>query len=442
MAGYAEDFGRKLPYSVEAEQALLGSILIDPESINEVANIIKANDFYIESHKQIYLSMQSLFIKSKNIDVVTIINELVSSSNYNDEQAAEYIKMIASSVPSAANVKDYAVIVKNKSMLRQLIEACDDIQSTAFAEQGEFAHIIDSAESKIFSIAQGHETKDFEHIRDVLIREYEHLNQLRTDRESAMGLPTGFSALDNTLVGMSAGDLVLIGARPGVGKTSLVLNIASNVARLSKKTVCIFSLEMSNQQLVGRLLAMEALVDSTNMRSGMLTDEDWKKLAEASSILSECDILLDDTTNITVTGMKAKLRRVKNLGLIVVDYLQLMQSEKSSDNRGQEISDISRGLKLLAKELGVPLITCAQLNRQVESRTGKTPMLSDLRDSGAIEQDADVVMFIHQREEPEFYNKAELIIAKNRHGSTGSVELGWFRQYTKFSTLSELEEPN
>ena len=273
----------------------------------------------------------------------------------------------------------------------------------------------------------------------MLIETYRQIQEIAENKGEVGGVPTGFSGIDQVLVGLGKSDLVLVGARPGMGKTSFCLNVASNIARSSKKAVAIFSLEMSASQLVSRMLSSEAMVDSTSLRSGRLSNEDWKKLAQASSFLSECDILIDDTTGITVTGMKAKLRRVKNLGLVVIDYLGLMQSDRRIENRVNEVAEISRNLKVLAKELNVPVICCAQLSRGPESRTDKRPMLSDLRDSGAIEQDADIVLFLYREEyykaDPEKQNTAEVIIAKNRHGSTGNVPIGWLGQFTKFTTI-------
>ena len=433
---------RKLPFSLEAEQSVLGSILIDPECFNVIAGILKSEDFYIESHVQIYLAMKDLYLQNRSIDVVTLIDTLVHRGVYDEKTSQSYIKLIADVVPSAANVADYAQIVKDKSILRSLITASEEISESAYSAEDDVSHILGNAEQRIFAIAEGNEQKGFTHIREVLVSTYEHLHLLQTNREETMGTPTGFGDLDKVLVGMGKSDLILIGARPGMGKTSFALNIATSVARETKKAVCVFSLEMSAEQLVSRMLSSEAMVDSHNIRSGELTDDDWTKLAHASSQLSECDIFIDDTTGIGATAMKAKLRRVKNLGLVVIDYLQLMQSDRRIDNRVQEVADISRNLKILAKELQVPLICCAQLSRSPESRTDKTPMLSDLRDSGAIEQDADVVMFLNRdyyQTDPSKQNVAEVIIAKNRHGATGKVEMGWFGQYTKFTSLAPEE---
>lgn len=447
---------RRMPFSLEAEQSVLGSVLIDPESFAEVASVMDADDFYTPDHKEIYLSMQDLFLSNRSIDVVTLIDTLVKRGIYsNSDQGREYIKVIAEMVPSVSNAADYARIVHEKAQLRSLIEACSEITETAYVAQDDVTNILNSAEQKIFNIVSGNERKGFRHVKEVLISVYEHLKQLRDDPEGSKGTPSGFSDLDKLLVGFNAGDLVLIGARPGMGKTSFAMNIATMAAARTKKAVAVFSLEMSCEQLVTRMISSEAMVDSYNLRTGKLTNEEWTNIADAAGRLAECDILIDDTSGITVTGMKAKLRREKNLGMVIVDYLQLMQSDRRIDNRVQEVSDISRNLKLMAKELGVPVITCAQLSRAPESRTGNRPQLSDLRDSGAIEQDADIVMFLYR---PEYYkagenapksdngeplqNIAQVIVAKNRHGSTGDVEMGWLGRYTRFVSKSDMESSN
>ena len=431
-----------MPFSLEAEQSVLGAILIDPTCMDHLAGILSAEDFMLEEHKDVFTAMQKMYLRSKTIDVVTLLDELVRDGVYDEAGGKDYIRLISEIVPSAANVKDYAEIVRDKSMLRALIGACDDITAMAYSEQEDTAHLVEMAEQKIFSVAEGRENKGFTHIRDALVQVYDRLHLLAENKAEALGMPTGFSGLDRVLVGLGKSDLVLVGARPGMGKTSFAVNLATYAAANTKKSVCIFSLEMSAEQLITRVMSSEALIDSYRLRSGELTDEDWDKLAHAASRLSECDILIDDTTGITVTGMKAKLRRVKNLGMVVIDYLQLMQSDRRIDNRVQEVAEISRGLKRLAKELQVPVICCAQRARGPESRTDKRPMLSDLRDSGAIEQDADIVLFLYrdeyyksEKDEPQ--NIAEVIVAKNRHGSTGNVKMGWFGQYTKFTTLEE-----
>ena len=438
--------GKSIPYSMEAETAVLGAIIIDPDQIRELANALRADDFFVENHKKIYEAMQELFLESKNIDPVTLVEMLVHSGTYNEAGGKEYVAALADSVPEISNVKDYAKIIKDKAMLRRLIKASEEISDMAYAGEGDVDEIIDRSEQKIFDIAQGVNDKAFAHIKDVLVNNYQNLQNLIEDKNAAMGTPTYFKAIDNFLIGMGNMDLVLVGARPGMGKTSFCLNIATNVAIKTKKTVCIFSLEMSAEQLVMRMLSSEAMIDSHKLRTAELDDTDWEHLGQAATVLSQTDILIDDTTGITATGMKAKLRRVKNLGLVIIDYLQLMQSDKHTDNRVQEIGDISRALKLMAKDLQVPVITCAQLSRATEQRTDKTPQLSDLRDSGAIEQDADIVMFLYRdsyyENDPSKANVASCVIAKNRHGSTGKADLGWYGQYTKFAEIDTQHTEN
>ena len=441
-----DEMMKKLPFSMPAEQSLLGSILIDPVSLSEVADALTAEDFYLTEHKQIYLAMHELFLTNKEIDVVTLIDMLVVKGIYDKSGGEDYIRTLTETVPDALNVKDYAHIVKEKSVLRQLIAACGEISESAYSEQESVSSVLDHAQNLIFQIAQGRDTKNFRHIREVLGDVYGHLHELNTNREATRGTQTGFSALDRVLAGLGKSDLVLVGARPGMGKTSFALNIATNVAKQTKKKVCIFSLEMSAEQLVNRVLSSEALVNSYALRTGELSPEDWEHLAVAAGELAGCDILIDDSSGQTVTAMKAKLRRVQNLGMVIIDYLGLMQGDHHTDNRVQEISEITRSLKILAKELMVPVVCCAQLSRGPESRTDKKPMLSDLRDSGSIEQDADTVIFLYRSE---YYKTgeanqdtsvAEVIIAKNRHGSTGTVNMGWNGQFTKFITIDNDQE--
>ena len=439
------DFTRKMPVAIEAEQSVLGSILINPESFDRIAGLIVSDDFYLEEHKNIFETMKELYKKNKEIDLVTLIDALVRDGVYDKAGGTEYIKIIAKTVPTAANIVDYAKIVKDKSTLRSLIGVCEDISGEAYSEAGDVEHMLDAAEQRIFEIAERRESKNFEKISDVLTRVYSHLELISKDKSALKGTSTGFSGIDRVLVGMGDSDLVLVGARPGMGKTSFCLNIGTNVAKSTGKAVAMFSLEMSSDQLVQRVLSSEAMVESNALRGGNLTEEDWTKLAHAASELAECNILIDDTTGQTIMSMKAKLRRVKNLGLVIIDYLQLMNADRKIDNRVQEVADISRNLKIMAKELNVPIICCAQLSRGPESRTDKKPMLSDLRDSGAIEQDADVVMFIYRDEyyktdrpageEEQAANTASIIIAKNRHGGTGEIKVGWIGQYTKFRTI-------
>ncbi len=432
----------KVPFSLEAEQAVLGAIILDPEKIREVANQIGSEDFYLEQHRAIYEAMRELFLANSTIDVVTLIDELVKSGTYDDAGGKNYVALLAQSVPSFANLPDYLRIIKDKSLLRRLIEASNEISRLAYSAEGDTADILDRSEQLIFNIAEKRETKDFSHIKDVIISNYKYLDELQKTGVDALGTPTYFSDIDKHLIGMGKSDMIIVAARPGVGKTSFCLNIATQVAVKTKKKVVVFSLEMSCEQLVQRMLASEALIDATKFRMGNFTEDEWVKLARASGVLSQTDILLDDTANISVSEMKSKLRRVENLGLVVVDYLGLMKSDKKTDNRVNEVSDISRNLKLMAKELEVPVIVCSQLSRGPE-KTDKPPMLSDLRDSGAIEQDADIVMFLsrdYYQNDPDKQNVATCNIAKNRHGSMGKVDLGWFSQYTKFTSLDNTHE--
>ena len=442
---------RQMPVSIEAEQALLGSIIINPECFDKVGGIISVDDFYLEEHKHIYSALMKMYTQSKMIDTVTLVNTLVEEGDRDEAGGIQYISLIANSVPAVSNVRDYARIVKDKSVLRHLIGICDDISTNAYEEGAPVKTIVDSAEQKIFDISHNNETKDFRHIRDILQNVYQEIETLAETGGAVTGVKTGFSGLDRMLIQMGKGDLVIVGARPGMGKTSFALNIATNVAKSSKKAVAIFSLEMSGEQLVTRLLSSEALVDSSRLRTGQLRTEDWDNIAGVISTLSGCDIYIDDTSAITSAEMKSKLRRIPNLGLVVIDYIGLMQSMANTDNRAQQVGEISRNLKIMAKDFGIPIVCCAQLNRGTESRTGdgKKPTLADLRDSGSIEQDADIVLFLYRDEyykdisgsdaqgSEDSANTAEVIIAKNRHGSVGNVKMGWIGQFTKFRTLEE-----
>ncbi|MBE6700768.1 MAG: replicative DNA helicase [Ruminococcaceae bacterium] len=444
-------FMRQFPYSLEAEQAVIGSIILDAERISQVTEIIKAEDFYVDKHREIYTILQSMYLESRSIDLITLLNNLVTSGSYNEDNAKNYVKQLCEMVPAVSNIVDYAKIVRDKALLRRLITVSEEISESAYQDTDDVTSLVDSAESKVFALTQGMITSDFASIHDVILEYYNELDLIMNDPEAANGTPTYYRDLDKLLVGMGKGDLVLIGARPGMGKTSFALNIASQVAMHQKKSVAIFSLEMSSTQLVGRMLSSEARIDSYKLRKGNISPEEFQALAKAATALSKTQIYIDDSTDVTVTRMKAKLRRIKNLGLIVIDYLQLMQSDRHIDNRVVEVADISRNLKILAKEFGVPVITCAQLSRGPESRQSKKPMLSDLRDSGAIEQDADIVLFLYR---DEYYkdsgdesavkneNIAEVIVAKNRHGAVGTVKMGWEGQYTRFTTLDNTYEEN
>ena len=442
---------RQMPVSIEAEQALLGSLIVNPDAFEKVGGMISEHDFYVEEHKHIYTTLLKMYSQSKTIDVVTLVNALVEHGYRDEAGGIQYITLIAESAPSASNAKDYANIVKDKSLLRRLIGVCDEINNDAYSETSEIRTIIDSAEQRIFDLSHSSDSKEFRHIRDVLQNVYQDIENLAETKGAVTGAKTGFSGLDRMLVQMGKGDLVIVGARPGMGKTSFALNIATNVAKSSGKSVAIFSLEMSGEQLVTRIISSEALVDSHSLRTGQLKPEDWDNIADVISSLSGCEIYIDDTSAITTTEMKSKLRRLPNLGLVVIDYIGLMQSTSNTDNRAQQVGEISRSLKVMAKDFGIPIVCCAQLNRGTESRpgAGKRPTLADLRDSGSIEQDADIVMFLYRdeyykdisgadsAESADTANTAEVIIAKNRHGSVGNVKMGWIGQFTKFRTLEE-----
>lgn len=437
---------RKMPFSLEAEQAVLGSVLIDPDKLNDITALLRSEDFYLDEHKKIYLAMQKMFATSSNVDAVTLMDVLVREEVYDRDGSMAYLKVLAEVVPSASNVMDYARIVREKSTLRALIDACDETVNEAYAQGDDVRMIIDRAEQRIFDVADQETVKGFTHIRDVLASAFEQLKTISDNPDEAKGTPTGFDAVDNYLVGLGKGDLCIVGARPGMGKTAFCTSIALNVAKTTKKTVCIFSLEMSNEQIVQRMLSGEALIDGKKMRTGRLEPNDWKNLATACAVLAETDIYIDDSTGLTATAMKSKLRRkAENLGLVVVDYLGLLQSERPNQNRSVEVGEISRNLKIMAKELGVPVVVCAQLNRVTEGASDKRPTMSNLRESGAIEQDADEILLLYRNDYygeggGEDQNTAEIIIAKNRHGGIGTAKVGWFKEYAKFTTIEDKYE--
>ena len=428
-----------VPVSYEAEQSVIGAILIKSDYFGDLINYVSGNDFYVDEHREIFFAMHDLFLSSRNIDHITVIDMLVTKGVMDAERAKAAIMKIVAAVPSAANAVDYAKIVRDRSVRRQLIEICREIEESAASETDSAEHILELAEKKVYSISDKNVRGNFRHIKEVVAANYQHLSELSKNPNGTSGIPTGFSAIDRLLVGMGAGDMVLVGARPGVGKTSFTMNIATRAAKTTGKTVCVFSLEMSAEQLVLRMMASEARVNNMVFRSGKLQKDDWNNLAGAVDQLVQCDLLIDDTPGMSVTMMKSRLRRVKNLGLVVIDYLQLMQEETRTDNRAQAVGEISRGIKLMAKEFGVPVLTCAQLNRAVEARKEGVPQLSDLRDSGSIEQDADSVMFLHRNENEQ--QKVQVVIAKNRHGATGTIELGWTPEFTSFYSIeNNLEE--
>ncbi len=444
------EFIRQMPFSLQAEQSVLGSILIDPEKINEVVNKLTDNDFYIDVHKLMFSAMRSLALdQSRQIDPVTLTNAMVESGDMDEAACRSNIMVILNATPTAANLNDYMNIVKEKSLRRQLIAAAGEINDLSFDDGESVYNTIERAEQLVYGVSDGIQNNDLIFIKDLLYETHTKLVELSKNPEEFIGVQTHYSGLDGYLVGMNKGDLIIVGARPAMGKTSFVLNIAENAAYKGKKTVCIFSLEMSAEEIVKRMLSTEACVPSTKLRSGKLEPQDWDKLGQAAAKLSECKIYIDGTSESTVSRIKAKLNRIKGLrsnGLVIIDYLQLMQDPAEKKNgRTAEVSAISRALKLLAKELEVPVICCSQLNRDVEKTKEKVPTIADLRESGSIEQDADAVLLLYR---PDYYdqkqdqqNRAQVIVAKNRHGGTGTVEMAWDPQYTKFSELSNIEEP-
>lgn len=443
---FESEFG-KLPYSVEAEQSVLGAVIIDPQSIEQIAGQIKPEYFYIPQHREIYKTLENMFQLSRSIDYVTLLERLKDSGTYDEAGGKAYITQLAQMVPSSANILTYAAIVRERYYTRSLILAAQNIIKDANENIVDTNRLLDSAEQRIFEIRQGRDISGLTHIKDVIEGEtYDRLTKI-TDPETKddyVGIPTGIGDLDKVITGLNKSDLIILGARPGMGKTSFALNIARNVAQRGK-TVCFFSLEMSRDQLAQRLLSNEASIPSTKLRTGELEPEEWTRLGIAGQHLSEMNIYVDETSGITVPEMKAKLRRMKKVDLVIIDYLGLMQSAKRTENRVQEVSDITRNLKIMAKDLKVPVITCAQLSRGTEAK-GKShrPALADLRESGSIEQDADIVLFLYRdtyydseksdgedRSDP---NKSECIVAKNRHGELTTVELHWDGQFTRFTS--------
>lgn len=438
----------RLPYAPEAEQFLLGSILIDPQCINELTGFVLPEHFYIPQHKEIYKTLASMFELSRNIDFATLLEKLKDDGVYDEAGGKEYISRLVQMVPSSANVMSYATIIRERYYTRSLILAAQGIIKDASENYESADKLIDNAEERIYAIRQGSVVEGLTHIKDVIEAEtYDRLTKI-TDPETKddfIGIPTGIGELDKVITGLNKSDLIIVGARPGMGKTSFALNIARNVALKAKKTVCFFSLEMTRDQLAQRLLSNEASIQSTKLRTGDLTPEEWTRLGNAGADLSKANIYLDETSGITVPEIKAKLMRMKKVDLVIIDYLGLMQSAKRTENRVQEVSDITRNLKIMAKDLKVPVIVCAQLSRGTETK-GKShrPALADLRESGSIEQDADIVLFLYREkyydsekgddDEKGDENKAECIVAKNRHGEAKTVELYWDGQYTRFAS--------
>lgn len=436
------------PYSMDAEQAVLGAILMDPNCYDRVSGILRSSDcFYIPQHKAIYTIIANLKLLNQKVDALIVAEELRKNGTYDEASGKNYLAQLAQSVPSVANVENYANIIKEKYYLRTLMDAASEMLKNAADEELPADTIMDAAEQKIYNIRQGTKTNEPTRLSDIITNEvYDNLQKLSDPALAAeyKGIPTGFSLLDKYMTGLNKSDLVLIGARPAMGKTSFALNIARNVAVQAKKKVVFFSLEMSKEQLAQRILSTEARVESQKMRTGELSDDDWQRIAQATVSLNEAELYFDDTANITVPEMKARVRKMRDVDCVIIDYLQLMQGTKRTDSRVQEVSEITRSLKLMAKDLKIPVVTCSQLSRSTEGR-GKShkPQLSDLRESGSIEQDADIVLMLYREsyydeEKNETVvtdeNKAQVIVAKNRHGGTGDIDLHWNGNYTMFST--------
>jgi len=434
-----ELLSRQAPQSLEAEQSVLGSILIDSQCITDIIGILKPEDFYNQQNREIYEAIYTMFNFSQTIDPVTVLDKMREMGVYHDN-SRDYILQLMQITPTAANAQRYANIVREKAMLRGLAGAASDISEMVYSQVGTPAEILESAEKKIYALRKGERGDSLEHIGTVLHKVFDRLTELSQSDSAIPGLSTGLVDLDARINGLNKSDLLLLAARPAMGKTAFALNICMNVAKKYNKTVAFFSLEMSREQLAMRLMSMESYVDSKKLATGKLEDEEWSKLCMASASLSQTDIRVDDNPSITVAEMNAKCRRLDNLGLVLIDYLQLMTGSgygKNSENRVTVVGEISRALKIMAKELNVPVICLSQLSRAVEGRTDKRPILSDLRESGAIEQDADSVMFLYR---DEYYNEntedkgvAECIVAKNRHGETGTVKLQWLPQYQTFA---------
>lgn len=434
------------PNSVGAEQSVLGSMILNREAISIVTQMLKKEDFYRPDHQEIFDAIVQISNENQPVDVITLAAKLKERGNLESIGGAEYISKLMLSVPTAANVEYYAKIVEEKSILRRLIDAANKILGNSFSEKVTATDVIDQSEKLIFDIAQKKATRDFETMQDILIRSFEKLQNLEVNHSSITGVPTGFADFDRETAGLQPSDLILVAARPSMGKTAFALNIAQYAGVEKKVPVVIFSLEMSKEQLVNRMLCSQAMVESQKLRSGSLETEDWQKIIRAMPVLTEAPIYIDDTPGISVTELRAKCRRLKlekNIGLIVIDYLQLMSGAKSSESRQQEISEISRSLKAIAREMEAPVIALSQLSRAPEQRADHRPMLSDLRESGAIEQDADLVTFLYRdeyyNEDTEQKNIAEVIIAKQRNGPVGTVQLAYMGQYTKFANLERLQ---
>ncbi len=439
------ELGKVPPHDIEAEQAVLGSMLTDKDAVISAIEVLKEDDFYRTDNRSIYEAILNLYNRAEPIDIITVKAELESLGKFEQVGGLEYLASLPDKVPTTANAMKYIKIVEEKSTLRNLIKTANEIIELGYDPTEDVSDIMESAEKKIFNIMQNNDKKSYSPIKDILVDSFTQLEELYNRKQHITGVPSGFTELDYKTAGFHGSDLVLIAARPAMGKSAFALNIATNAAVRANVPVVIFSLEMSKEQMVNRILCSEAMVDSNKVRTGKLEEDDWTKLAGSIGPLSDAEIYIDDTPGISVMEIRAKCRKLKlekNIGMVVIDYLQLVQgSNKRNGSREQEISEISRSLKILAKELNVPVIALSQLSRAVEQRPDHRPMLSDLRESGAIEQDADIVMFLYR---DDYYNQdsekkdiAEVIIAKHRGGSLGTVDLLWLGSYTKFVNLEK-----
>jgi len=441
----SDTFQRVPPQNLDAEQALLGSMMMDVEAVVRAMESIVADDFYQASHRGIYQALVNLYQANKPCDMVTLQEELRSQNTLSEIGGASYLSQLLNAVPTAANVTHYATIVKEKSLLRQLIGVTGDIARTAYEPQVSAETLLDEAEQKVLQLSQFRRTQSYVRIRDLVAETFNQLERLYEHKQSVTGVATGFTKLDEMTSGFQPSDLIIVAARPSMGKTAFCLNIAQHVAGVNGVPVLVFSLEMSRNQLMQRLLVSEARIDGQKIRNGFLAEEDWAKLTMTAGVLEDTPIFIDDSPNATLMEVRSKARRAKaqeKIGMIVIDYLQMMSLQSGGggqENRVQEVSAISRGLKGIARELGVPVICLSQLSRAVESRPDKRPMLSDLRESGAIEQDADVVIFLYRdyyyTKKEESKNEAEIIIAKQRNGPVGACRMGFFSQFAKFDNL-------
>jgi replicative DNA helicase len=438
------------PQNIEAEQAVLGAIFLEPSSLTVASEILIPEDFYRAAHQKIFNAMLKLNDEGKVVDLVTVTEELAAAKLIEDTGGVSYLSDLASSVPTAANIEYYARIVEEKSLLRRLIRTATEIASDGYSREDEVEALLSEAEKNILAVAQRKNAGAFHNIKDVLVRTYDNIEEMHNRVGEITGISTGFAELDRMTAGFQRNDLIIVGARPSVGKTAFALNIASNVAIKTGENVAIFSLEMGAEQLVMRMLCSEGNIDAQRLRTGSLTDDDWGKLTMAMGALSNSGIFIDDTPGVRISDIRSKCRRLKQehgLGMILIDYLQLiLGSGRSGENRQQEVSEISRSLKQLARELQVPVIALSQLSRGVEQRQDKRPMMSDIRESGSIEQDADIVAFLYRDDyydkESENKNIIEIIIAKQRNGPTGTVSLAFVKEYNKFVNLETRYDPS